>query len=136
MQYLVTGIFAFISYLLIAIIAFGTGYNFYKIRSLRKVASEVTVKFNPMPVPEFSQIINEKRYSTLDSKCLAQSLTLFGRIWLCKSSHGNYFSVGVTPFGIAIGPLEEKEAIQFFTASSKREVSFEDAFPNVHVVDA
>lgn len=115
------------------IVSFGTGVEFHKIREGRK---SLVVAETSQPVPEFADVIEGKRFSTLDAKCIAQGNSLLGWVWLMRTSHDNFFVVMSTPLGLTLGPRTQEQAIQFFTQAPKREVKFEEAFPGVKVVDA
>lgn len=89
------------------------------------------------PVPETTQIIGGKRYSSMDSKCIAQGATAMGWAWLMQTNNNNYFIIAQTILGLqGIFPQSKEEAIAFHTSSNIREVSFEQAFPNEKVIDA
>lgn len=108
----------------------------------RKAREERKAKENPKeetlrPVPEFAQVIEGKRYNTMDAHCIAQGSVMFGWMWLMQTQKNNYFVLTVNMFGVGeITVRTQDQAIQFFTQAPKREVKFEDAFPDVKIVDA
>jgi hypothetical protein len=120
--------------LLIFIVSFKAGFEYHTYQHRRAQFKQIDTT---RPVPEFADVIEGKRFSTLDAKCIAQGYSLLGWMWLMRTSHNNFFVVTVNMFGVhAITPRNQQEAIQFFTQAPKREVKFEEAFPDVKVIDA
>lgn len=110
--------------------------NFRKYRAERRAKEKPVEIETSRQVPEFAQVIEGKRYSTLDAHCIAQGAGFFGWWWLMQTQRNNYFTVVESPFGTNIGVRSKEDAIQFFTTAPKREVKFEDAFPDVKIIDA
>lgn len=131
--------FGVVSGLFFGLLCFVTGYNFRKIRELRRQKAEHD-KAHTGPhkhdIPEVTQIVEGKRYSSLDSKCIAQTQTMFGWGWLMKTQHNNYFIILEMMGLISIQPQSQEEAIKLHTSSSVREVPFELAFPGEKIQDA
>src|SRR5260370_39527524 len=95
------------------------------------------------PVPEITNIVEGKRYSTLDAKCIAQGLwAMFFYVWLMQTNKNNFFIVQIPSLGsidssfASITPCDQETAIKFFSNLTLREVKFEQAFPNIEVSDA
>jgi hypothetical protein len=96
-----------------------------------------TVENKPQKVPEITQILNGKRYSSLDAKCIAQGMSGFLYTWLMQTNKNNFFLIqsffGAT---VQLTPIEQPLALQFHAALAFHEVPFEKAFPDVEVTDA
>jgi len=139
MQLLITTIFAFTTYLFIAVLFFITGYNFHKIRVARRQKMELEAAHTGVhrhDVPETTQIVDGKRYSSMDSKCIAQGSTMLGWAWLMRSNNNNYYMISQSILGQGIFPQTQEQAIAFHTSCSVREVPFDKAFPGVKIQDA
>ena len=139
---LLAGVLGFSTGLLFGIFCFAVGYQFHKIRTPRQInkAAELAKKEHEGPhkhdVPETTQIVNGMRYSSMDSKCIAQGVTMLGWAWLMQTNNNNYFLIQ-TMLGVqGLTPLTQEQAIAFHTSCDVREVPFEKAFPNVKIQDA
>lgn len=137
---LLTILFTVVIFVVVTIFSFLTGYNFHKFRELRRQRLEHEAAHtgpHRHEVPETTQIVNGKRYSSMDSKCIAQGSTIMGWAWLMQTNNDNYFIISHTFFGLqAIIPQTLEEAIAFHTSCGIREVSFEQAFPGSKIQDA
>ena len=132
--------FGFFIGLLIGVI---WGWQAHKVRIIRQI-NETTEKLKSdhigphrHDVPETTQVVNNKRYSSLDSKCIAQGSTMIGWAWLMQTNNNNYFIIATTVVGLqGIFPQTQEEAIAFYTSCAIREVPFEQVFPGVKIQDA
>lgn len=103
---------------------------------IRKKEPEPPPKPEPQPIPEIAKILDGKRYSSLDAKCIAQGMNGFIYTWLMQTNKNNFFLIQNFMGLIQIVPIESPIAIQFHTALTFHEVPFEKAFPDVEVTDA
>jgi hypothetical protein len=98
---------------------------------------------NPL---NFKQTVDGKRYSTQTSKLLCGDDYWDGHSWersgtntfLYRTRKGSYFKLHMTQWegeSDWIEPVDEGEAVEFFTACdpSEQRVKFEEAFPEVPI---
>jgi hypothetical protein len=100
------------------------------------------------PPPNFSKIINQKRYSTTDATLLAGDDFWDGHNWerrgrntfLYKTPRGAYFTVTLTQWQEehdALTPINQSEAIELYELTlTEHRVPYSEAFPGVKVEDA
>ena len=95
----------------------------------------------------FTEIIDQKRYSTLTAELLAgndhwdgSKFKRHGRnFFLYRTLKGAYFAVNFTQWKgerDSVDPLSQDQAIDLFERMPEKRVSFEHAFPGVTVQDA
>jgi hypothetical protein len=100
----------------------------------------------PTPVPEITKVIEAKRYSSMDAKCVAQGLVgILAYGWLMQTNKGNFFLVyqgrGLLD-GSLMGPIHvmamntPKEIQEYYEKMTFQIVPFETVFPNQKVSDA
>ncbi len=99
------------------------------------------------PPRNFTEIIDQKRYSTLTAELLAgndhwdgSKFERSGRnCFLYRTPKGAYFAVNLTQWKgerDSIDPLSQDRAIELFERMTEKRVTFEQAFPGVTVQGA
>lgn len=102
---------------------------------------------NMRPPDDFECIINKTRYTTRTSTLLASDAFWDGHnferhgrnTFLYKSPKGKYFAVTLSQWqgeGNSLEPLSLDAAVEMFEQLGEKELSFEEAFPGVEVIDA
>jgi len=105
-------------------------YKVIKARRERKTPKD------SYPVPEIIEVIDGMRYSSLDAKCISEGPIFLGWGWLMRSTHDNFFTILQTLSVVSITPVSQEHAIKIFSNVSKHHVPFEQAFPDVKIIDA
>ena len=98
------------------------------------------------PPRNFTEIIDQKRYSTLTAELLAgndrdgSKFKRYGRnCFLYRTPEGAYFAVNFTQWKgerDSVDPLSQDQAIELFERMAEKRVIFEQAFPGVTVEEA
>jgi hypothetical protein len=109
---------------------------------LRRKADRTVDWRTRQPTPEFTRIIDAKRYTTLDAKVVAQgptsSLFVPTYAWLFQTNKNHFFIVYQSIIGqltlIAIETIEEARRI--YENLYWQEVPYQQVFPDVSVTDA
>lgn len=128
--------------LFILIFGIKWGWEAHKAHMIEKVSTLVSqfkaFRSKDEVIPNYIDIIEGKRYSTLDSKCIATSETRHGKSWLFRTTNNAFFTASRNSLGYFVGiiPLNQEQAVTLFSNAQKKEVDFKDAFPNVKVTDA
>lgn len=96
-----------------------------------------------VPVPDITRIVNEKRYSSLDAKCIAQGMVgMIAYGWLMQSNNNRFFMIYQGFMNGTFHGVPLIEAIEDFQYAKKcyelcmhQLVPYEQVF-DVKVVDA
>lgn len=100
------------------------------------------------PPSKFEKIIDRKRYNTETAILIASDVYWDGHNWerrgrntfLYKRPNGAFFTVTLTQWQgeqDSLTPIDEGEAVELYEGPlTEHEVTYQDAFPDVQVIDA
>src|SRR6266702_3003723 len=99
------------------------------------------------PIPELIKVVDGKKYSTLDSKLIAQGfmigfLTPPTFSWMFRTQKDNYFIVsmwavnGLKVNAPNVHPVGKELAVLMFQSLPFQDVEYSEAFPDQPIVDA
>ncbi len=99
------------------------------------------------PPSEFTRIVNRKRYNVKTAQLLAgndhwdgHNFERSGRNeFLYRTPNGAYFVVTLTKWEgerDTLEPVTQEEAIEYFEGMTVQRVTYQEAFPDVDIIDA